>query len=96
MIEDSSGKVLWEQFSQGTESIRPWFLIPGAEKVDLMEQICGRMDREAENLQSFELELENGVKIKINVEYHLAIDGKLIEMSSGLSKCSIFKKYLTV
>ena len=96
MIEDMSGKVLWEEFSQKPESMRPWFLIPGVENKDLMEKICARMDKEAENLQTFEIKFDNAT-IKINVEYHLAIDGKLIEMSSGLSESfSFVKKYLLV
>ena len=42
------------------------------------------MDSEAENLQTFEIEWE-GATLKINVEYHLALDGKLVEMTTGLS-----------
>ena len=88
LIEDITGKVIWEEFSQKPESMRPYFLIPGAETKDLMEKICSKMDKEAENLQTFDIELGTAT-IKINVTYHLAIDGKLIEMSSGLSKFTL-------
>ena len=91
LLQDKYGNVLWEQFSQGPESMRPWFLIPGKENYDLMEKICSKMDSEAEGLQTLEIEWE-GQTLKINVEYHLAIDGKLVEMTTGLSMFAILVK----
>ena len=70
--------------------MRPWFLIPGKENYDLMEKICLKMDTEAEGLQTIEIEWE-GATLKINVEYHLALDGKLVEMTTGLSMQTLLK-----
>ena len=83
MIRDKHDNILWEQFSQGPESMRPYFLIPGKENEELMRKICSKMDKEAKDLQTFEIDWE-GATIKINIDYHLAIDGKLVEMTTGL------------
>ena len=85
LITNALGEDLWGQYSQGPESMRPYFLIPGAEKRDLVREICKKMDSEAEGLQTFDIQLD-GTTIKVNVQYHLALDGKLIEMTTGLRK----------
>ena len=85
LIENKDGKVLWEQFSQGSESMRPYFIIPGQEKKDFMKKICQKMDLEAKNCEKFTIDID-GTEIKVIVEWHLGLDGKLIEMSTGLSK----------
>ena len=77
--------MLWEQFSQGSESMRPYFIIPGQEKKDFMKKICQKMDSEAKNCKEFTIDID-GTEIKVIVEWHLSLDGKLIEMSTGLSK----------
>ena len=77
--------MLWEQFSQGSESMRPYFIIPGQEKKDFMKKICQKMDSEAKACETFIIEIDD-TKIKVVVTWHLSLDGKLIDMSTGLSK----------
>ena len=84
-LQDKDGNTLWEQFSQGPESMSPYFIIPGKEDKNLMQQICKRMDEEAEKTVTFYIEIE-GKNIKFTIEFHLSLDGKLIEMTCGLSK----------
>ena len=64
--------------------MRPYFIIPGQEKKDFMQKICQKMDLEAKNCSTFTMDL-HGTEIKIIVEWHLGLDGKLIDMSTGLS-----------
>ena len=87
-IEDKHGNTLWEQYSQGPESMSPYFIIPGKESTDLMEKICQKMDSEAEKTETFTIEIEFK-KIKFTIVFHLSLDGKLIEMTCGLSECKI-------
>ena len=84
-LEDKDGNTLWEQFSQGPESMSPYFIIPGKEDSTLMRKICKRMDKEAQTTEVFHVEIE-GKKIKFTITFHLSLDGKLIEMTCGLSK----------
>ena len=64
----------------------PYFVIPGKESSDLMEKICKRMDEEAEKTETFTVEIV-GKKWKFTITFHLSLDGKLIEMTCGLSMC---------
>ena len=66
----------------------PYFIIPGKESTDLMEKICQKMDSEAEKTETFTIEIEFK-KIKFTIVFHLSLDGKLIEMTCGLSECKI-------
>ena len=50
-----------------------------------MREICKRIDEEAEKTTTIYLEIE-GKRIKFTIEWHLSLDGKLIEMTCGLSK----------
>ena len=85
LIENKDGHVLWEQFSQGSESMRPYFIIPGQEKKDFMKKICKKMDSEAKACETFTIDIDD-TEIKVVVTWHLSLDGKLIDMSTGLSK----------
>ena len=73
-IEDKHGNTLWEQYSQGPESMSPYFIIPGKESTDLMEKICQKMDSEAEKTETFTIEIEFK-KIKFTIVFHLSLDG---------------------
>ena len=72
--------------------MRPYFIIPGQEKKDFMKKICQKMDSEAKKCETFTIDID-GTEIKVTVEWHLGLDGKLIEMSTGLSKYLCY--YLT-
>ena len=85
MIQNKNHDILWEQFSLGPDSMRPYFVIPGKEEPILIEQICEKMDQEAEECEIFVLEIET-VDLTIIIKFHLGLDGKLIEMTTGLSK----------
>ena len=85
MIQNKNHDILWEQFSLGPDSMRPYFVIPGKEEPILIEQICEKMDQEAEECEIFVLEIET-VDFTIIIKFHLSLDGKLIEMTTGLSK----------
>ena len=69
--------------------MRPYFIIPGKENDDLMDPVCEKIDREAKEAEKFSIEVE-GQEIKITVKWHLSLDGKLIDCSTGLSKQMLF------
>ena len=87
-IEDKDGNTLWEQYSQAPLSMSPYFIIPGKETSDLMEKICERMDTEAEKTETFTIEV-TGKNVKFKITFHLSLDGKLIEMTCGLSEYNL-------
>ena len=85
MIQNKNDDILWENFSLGPDSMRPYFIIPGKEEPILIEQICQKMDQEAEECEIFVLEIDE-LDLVITIKFHLGLDGKLIEMTTGLSK----------
>ena len=85
MIQNKNDDILWEQFSLGPDSMRPYFIIPGKEEPTLIAKICEKMDIEAEICATFVLTVGE-IELKITITWHLGLDGKLIEMTTGLSK----------
>ena len=83
-ISDNSGTCLWEELSQAPETMRPWFLIPGSEKADLVEKIASKMDIDAERSSTL-LVQHIGSVYTVHVRFFMSLDGKLIEMTSGLN-----------
>ena len=83
-IKDSNKTKLWEQYSLAPETMRPYFLLPGKEEPELVRKIAARMDRDAEQCAIF-LVKHMDSDILFNTVYHLSLDGKLIEMTTGLS-----------
>ena len=99
-IETNEGTELWEQYSQAADTMRPYFILPGKENDDLMDPVCERIDKEAKEAEKFSIEVE-GQEIKITCKWHLSLDGKLIDCSTGLSKQMVFHftfrcKHITV
>ena len=88
-IETNEGTELWEQYSQAADTMRPYFILPGKENDELMDPVCERIDKEAKETEKFSIEVE-GQEIKITVKWHLSLDGKLIDSSTGLSKQMLF------
>ena len=89
MIQNKNDDILWEQFSLGPDSMRPYFIIPGKEEPTLIAKICEKMDVEAEICETFVLTVEltvGEIELKITITWHLSLDGKLIDMTTGLSK----------
>ena len=85
LIETKDGTELWEQYSLGAESMRPYFILPGKESDEMMEAVCQKMDEEAKKTETFTIKIED-TEITVTVTWHLSLDGKLIDMSTGLSK----------
>ena len=85
LIQTKDETELWEQYSLGAESMRPYFILPGKEDDELMEAVCQKMDEEAKKTEKFTIQIE-GTEITVTVTWHLSLDGKLIDMSTGLSK----------
>ena len=46
------------------------------------------MDSDAEKTETFTIEIDCK-KFKFTITFHLSLDGKLIEMTCGLSECKI-------
>ena len=46
------------------------------------------MDSDAEKTETFTIEIDCK-KFKFKITFHLSLDGKLIEMTCGLSECKI-------
>ena len=93
-IKDSNKTKLWEQYSLAPETMRPYFLLPGKEEPQLVRKIAARMDREAEQCAIF-LVKHMDSDIIFNTVYHLSFDGKLIEMTTGLSEYTFFSCLFT-
>ena len=85
LIQNNDGNELWEQYSLGAESMRPYFILPGKENDEMMEAVCQKMDEEAKKTEKFTIQIED-TEITITVTWHLSLDGKLIDMSTGISK----------
>ena len=85
LIQTNDGNELWEQYSLGAESMRPYFILPGKENDEMMDAVCQKMDEEAQKTEIFTIQIED-TEITITVTWHLSLDGKLIDMSTGLSK----------
>ena len=50
-----------------------------------MNPVCERIDKEAKEAETFTIKIEDQ-EITVTVEWHLSLDGKLIDSSTGLSK----------
>ena len=85
LIQTKDGTELWEQYSLGAESMRPYFILPGKEDDEMMDAVCQKMDEEAKKTETFTIQIED-IEITVTVTWHLSLDGKLIDMSTGLSK----------
>ena len=85
LIQNNDGNELWEQYSLGAESMRPYFILPGKENDEMMDAVCQKMDEEAQKTEKFTIQIED-TEITVTVTWHLSLDGKLIDMSTGLSK----------
>ena len=78
------GKLIYKDDLQSTETMRPYFLVPGKEE-QMAEIICPNIDFEAFVHQNIIIN-HRGAKIQIHIHYYLIKDGKLIVICSGLGK----------
>ena len=76
------GKLIFKDDLQSTETMRPYFLVNGKEE-KMAEIICAQIDFEAFTHQNVIIN-HRGAKLQIHIHYHLIMDGKLIQISSGL------------
>ena len=84
-IHDSSGELIFKEFTQGPESLRPWFIIPAKEDEATLKQLTTMFETEI-------LAAMNSLKVKIgdkqyDVELEIAnfmFDTKLIRYLTGL------------
>ena len=71
-IIDQEGNLIHLEENQSDETFRTTGLCPGKESRELVEEIVERLDREAKELPSVDIEL-NGVTITIDIDYHPGI-----------------------
>ena len=72
IIIDNAGNLVHLEDNQSDETCRPIGLCPGKEDQVLVRAIVDRLDQEAEELQSIDIEL-NGITITIDIDYHPGI-----------------------
>ena len=75
-ISDDSGKVIFEEEDESTDSVAPYFIINGTESEDRVRWICDFIDREVG--ASYHLTLaKDDIKNPIESNFYPAWDGKL-------------------
>ena len=84
-VSDENGALIYEEKSQGPETLRPWFIVPAKETYDNLEEICTMFENEL-------LEAKEDLTVKIEktlypVAMDIAnffLDTKLINYVTGL------------
>ena len=77
-IKDQFGKLMhWEPLNS-SETVRPYFLINGAENVENVEKICVLVDEDLEKLKNYLVVPYNNTTLMCNIEFIPSWDGKLI------------------
>ena len=75
--------VVWEEFSQGPETARPFFLVTGSEDKEL-PWILPRLDKEALEGQKLQIKNADDATISLDMTYHPIGDGKVADYATGL------------
>ena len=73
----ANGEIIFEEQSESSETVRPWYLINGTESQPRVRRIASFMDTEIAASHSLQIPLESGSNCTTNYKFYPVLDGKL-------------------
>ena len=84
-VADETGHLIYEENSQGPETLRPWFIIPAKETYESLEELCTMFENELLEAQDDLTVMLDKTLYKVDLDIaNFFLDTKLINYCTGL------------
>ena len=97
-FQTNNGHLIYKEFSQGPETLRPWFIVPSKETDEALDELCHMFESEIlEAMENLTIKIgDKDYKVELEIK-NLLFDTKLINYISGLhgafcTMCTVSEK----